>query len=95
MPQTARDAKACYLVLNHILPLLALPGLEKAFPGDAAAKQSGRLRVAADGDYFSMRWTIRACCRDSPGARNAAFASMNWHRCCSTSSRESIFHNKI
>lgn len=52
--ETARDAKARYLVLNHIVPLLALPGLEKAFLGNAAAIYSGPLRVASDGDFFSM-----------------------------------------
>ena len=48
------EAKARYLVLNHIAPALTLPGLEKAFLGDAAAIYGGPLRVAADGDFFSM-----------------------------------------
>ena len=52
--ETARDARARYLVLNHIVPLLTFPGLEKAFVGKAPAIFSGPLRVAADGDFLSL-----------------------------------------
>ena len=52
--ESARDAKARYLVLNHIVPLLALPGLEKAFVGKAPEIFNGPLRVATDGNFLSL-----------------------------------------
>lgn len=52
--QTARDAGARYLLLNHITPLLALPGLEKVFLGRAPDIFDGPIRVAADGDFISL-----------------------------------------
>ncbi len=52
--ETARDAKVGYLLLNHIAPPLPLPGLEKAFLGNAPAIYSGPLRVGRDGDFISM-----------------------------------------
>ncbi len=53
--ETARDAKVGYLLLNHIVPTLpALPGLEKAFLGDAPSIFSGPVRVGADGDFVSL-----------------------------------------
>ena len=52
--ETARDAKVRYLVLNHIVPLLTFPGLEKAFVGTAPAIFNGPLRLASDGDFLSL-----------------------------------------
>ncbi len=52
--QTARDAKVGYLILHHIVPALPLPGLEKAFLGDAANIFKGPMRVGVDGDFISL-----------------------------------------
>ena len=52
--ETARDAKVGYLLLNHIAPPLPLPGLEKAFLGDAEKRYDGPIRVGADGDFVSL-----------------------------------------
>ncbi len=52
--ETARDARVGYLLLNHIAPPLPLPGLEKAFLGNAPGIYNGRLRVGQDGDFVSM-----------------------------------------
>ncbi len=52
--ETARDAKVRYLLLNHIVPMLAVPGMEKAFLGKAADIFDGPLRIAADGDFVSL-----------------------------------------
>jgi len=53
--ETARDAKVGYLLLNHIVPTLpSLPGLEKAFLGDARNIFSGTIRVGSDGDFVSL-----------------------------------------
>ena len=53
--ETARDAKAGYLLLNHIVPTLPpLPGLEKAFLGGAADIFDGPIRVGIDGDFVSL-----------------------------------------
>lgn len=52
--ETARDAKVGYLLLNHIAPPLPLPGLEKAFLGDAPNIYSGQIRVGVDGDFVSL-----------------------------------------
>ena len=52
--EIARDAKVGYLLLNHIAPPLPLPGLEKAFLGDAPRIYSGPIRVGVDGDFISL-----------------------------------------
>ncbi len=52
--QTAREAGARYLVLNHIVPVLPLPGLETAFLGKASDFFSGPIRIASDGDFLSL-----------------------------------------
>jgi ribonuclease Z len=52
--QIARDAGVRYLLLNHIAPPLPLPGLEKAFLGDATSIFSGPVRVGSDGDFISL-----------------------------------------
>ena len=51
---TARDAKVGYLLLNHIVPPLPLPGMETAFLADAPKIFSGPLRVGRDGDLLSL-----------------------------------------
>jgi ribonuclease Z len=52
--EIARDAKVGYLLLNHIVPALPLPGMEQAFLGDAPAIFSGPIRVGNDGDFLSL-----------------------------------------
>ena len=52
--EIARDAKVGYLLLNHIVPALPLPGMEQAFLGDAPAIFSGPIRVGTDGDFLSL-----------------------------------------
>jgi ribonuclease Z len=52
--ETARDAQVRYLLLNYIAPPLPMPGLEKAFLGEAHAIFSGPIRVGADGDFISL-----------------------------------------
>jgi ribonuclease Z len=52
--ETARDAKVGYLLLNHIAPPLPLPGLKKAFLGNAPNLYGGPIRVGADGDFISL-----------------------------------------
>jgi ribonuclease Z len=52
--EIARDAKARFLLLNHIAPPLPLPGMEAAFLGRAAETFSGPIRVGADGDFVSL-----------------------------------------
>lgn len=52
--QTAQDAKVGYLLLSHIAPPLPLPGLEKAFLGEAPAIFKGPMKVGIDGDFISL-----------------------------------------
>jgi ribonuclease Z len=52
--QIAQDAKVGYLLLSHIAPPLPIPGMEKAFLGDAAHIYSGPLRAGVDGDFISL-----------------------------------------
>ena len=52
--EIARDAKVGYLLLNHIVPALPLPGMEQAFLGDAPQIYSGPIRVGNDGDFLSL-----------------------------------------
>jgi len=52
--EIARDAKVGYLLYNHIVPTLPLPGMEKAFLGNAADIYGGPIRVGADGDFVSL-----------------------------------------
>lgn len=51
---TAREAKARYLLLNHIVPPLPLSGMEAAFLGDAPKLYGGPIRVGLDGDFISL-----------------------------------------
>lgn len=53
--ETAREARVGYLLLHHIVPTLPpLPGMEKAFLGQAPSIFSGPLRVGVDGDFVSL-----------------------------------------
>lgn len=52
--ETARDAKVGYLLLNHIVPPLPLPGMEKAFLGAAPEIYNGPIRIGVDGDFLSL-----------------------------------------
>lgn len=50
----ARDAGVRFLLINHVVPALPVPGSEAAFLGDARSIYSGRIRVGRDGDFVSM-----------------------------------------
>ncbi|MFM6992341.1 MAG: MBL fold metallo-hydrolase [Rhodoferax sp.] len=52
--ETARDSRVRYLLLSHIAPPLPLPGMDKAFLGDAPAIFNGPVRVGSDGDFLSL-----------------------------------------
>jgi ribonuclease Z len=52
--ETARDAQVGYLMFNHIAPPLPIPGLEKAFLGNAPSIFKGPMRVGIDGDFISL-----------------------------------------
>ena len=50
----ARDAGVGFLLLNHIVPALPLPGLEAAFLGESRGIFRGPIRVGVDGDFISL-----------------------------------------
>jgi ribonuclease Z len=50
----ARDAGVGFLLLNHIVPALPLPGMETAFLGTASSIFKGPIRVGVDGDFISL-----------------------------------------
>jgi len=52
--EVAEQAGVGYLLLNHIVPPLPLPGLKKVFLGDAAERYSGPIRIGQDGDFVSL-----------------------------------------
>jgi ribonuclease Z len=52
--EIARDADVGYLLLNHIVPALPVPGQEAAFLGDSSRVFDGPLRVGRDGDFVSL-----------------------------------------
>ena len=52
--EIARDAKVRFLLLNHIVPTLPLPGMDQAFLGGATDIYDGPIRVGADGDFLSL-----------------------------------------
>lgn len=52
--ETARDAGVRYLLLNHIVPPLPLPGMDAAFLDTAPTIFTGPLRVGRDGDLLSL-----------------------------------------
>ena len=51
---TARDARVRYLLLNHIVPPIPLPGLEQVFLADAPRIFPGPIRIGQDGDLLSL-----------------------------------------
>ena len=52
--QTAKAAQVRFLLLNHIVPALPLPGLEAAFLGNADQVYGGPIRIAHDGDFLTL-----------------------------------------
>ncbi len=50
----AQEAGVGYLAFTHIVPMLPLPGMEKAFLGAAPDIYGGPIRVGRDGDIISM-----------------------------------------
>ena len=52
--EIARDAGVRFLLLNHIVPALPVPGMEAAFLGQAPDIFSGPVRVGIDGDFVSL-----------------------------------------
>lgn len=52
--QVAQDAQVGYLLLSHIAPPLPIPGMDKAFLGDAGSIYKGPIRVGIDGDFISL-----------------------------------------
>jgi ribonuclease Z len=52
--QVAQDAQVGYLLLSHIAPPLPIPGMDKAFLGNAEAIYKGPIRVGIDGDFVSL-----------------------------------------
>ena len=59
--ETARQANVGYLLLHHIVPALPpLPGLEKAFLGQAASRFKGPIRVGQDGDFITLPASSKA-----------------------------------
>jgi ribonuclease Z len=52
--EVARDAGVRFLLLNHIVPALPVPGMEAAFLGKAPDIYDGPIRVGMDGDFISL-----------------------------------------
>ena len=52
--EIAQQAQVSYLLLNHIAPPLPLPGMERAFLGQAHDIYSGTIKVGQDGDFVSL-----------------------------------------
>jgi ribonuclease Z len=52
--EVAQKAGVRMLALTHIVPPLRLPGLDRAFLGDANDRFDGELVLAADGDIISL-----------------------------------------
>lgn len=52
--EIARDAGVGYLLLNHVVPALPVPGQQAAFLGSSGRIFSGPIRVGVDGDFVSM-----------------------------------------
>lgn len=50
----AQSAGVGMLVLNHIVPPLPVGALDPVFLGDARSRFEGPLRIAEDGDWFSL-----------------------------------------
>ena len=52
--EIARDAGVGYLLLNHIVPALPVPGMEAAFLGRSSQVFSGPIRIGLDGDFVNL-----------------------------------------
>jgi ribonuclease Z len=52
--EIARDAGVGFLLINHVVPALPVPGAEAAFLGSAGKIFSGKIRVGVDGDFVSL-----------------------------------------
>jgi ribonuclease Z len=52
--EIARDAGVGFLLLNHIVPALPVPGSEAAFLGQAGEIHGGKMRIGVDGDFVSL-----------------------------------------
>jgi ribonuclease Z len=52
--EIAQQAQVPYLLLNHIVPPLPLPGLVDAFLKGTAEVFKGKIQVAKDGDFLSL-----------------------------------------
>jgi ribonuclease Z len=52
--EIARDAGVGFLLINHVVPALPVPGSEAAFLGGARRIFKGTLRVGVDGDFVSL-----------------------------------------
>jgi ribonuclease Z len=52
--EIARDAGVGFLLINHVVPALPVPGSEAAFLGDSRKIFTGKLRVGVDGDFVSL-----------------------------------------
>ena len=52
--EIARDAGVGFLLLNHIVPALPIPGSEAAFLGKAGKIYGGKMRIGVDGDFVSL-----------------------------------------
>jgi ribonuclease Z len=50
----AHDAGVGYLLLNHIVPALPVPGLQAAFLGQSSQIFSGPIRIGLDGDFVNL-----------------------------------------
>jgi ribonuclease Z len=52
--EIARDSGVGFLLLNHIVPALPIPGSETAFLGQAGRIYRGTIRIGVDGDFVSL-----------------------------------------
>jgi len=52
--EIARDAGVGFLLINHVVPALPIPGSEAAFLGRAAKIFGGKIRVGIDGDFVGL-----------------------------------------
>lgn len=52
--EIARDAGVGFLLINHVVPPLPVPGAEAAFLGNARSIFHGPIKVGVDGDFVSL-----------------------------------------
>ena len=52
--EIARDAGVGFLLINHVVPALTIPGSEEVFLGDARKTFAGTVRVGVDGDFVGL-----------------------------------------